>query len=72
MTVMYVTVRHTDGYQQSYAAAYPDRTPRQAYDYLLSVLSSCSMHPVGDEDALTVTTTTPSVQVVRTFSGGAS
>ena len=70
MTVMSVTIRHTDGYHQSYAAAYVDHTPREAYDYMLSVLGSSGGHPVGDEAALTITTTTPTVQVVRTFTGG--
>lgn len=70
MTVMYATVRHTDGYEQSYVSAYPDHTPRAAYEYILSVLASSGNHPIGDPDTLTVTTHTPSVQVVRQFRGG--
>lgn len=70
MTVMYATISHTDGYEQSYACAYPDHTPTDAYEYMLSVLTSTGLRPEGNEDTLTITTHTPGVQVVRTFTGG--
>ncbi len=69
MTVMYATIRHTDGYRQSYAAAYPDHTPREAYEQLLAVLMRPGGCVVGDPDALTITTRTPTVEVVREFTG---
>lgn len=69
MTVMYATISHADGYEQSYACAYPEHTPAEAYEYMLAVLGSSGAHPVGDEAALTITTHTPTAQVVRTFAG---
>ena len=68
--VMHATVRHADGEEWHSVAAYPDHTPAQAYDYMLQVLASSGQHPVGDPDTLTVTTHTPTVQVVRRFTGG--
>lgn len=73
--IMTVTIDHADGYHQSYACSRPlpgygIPTPREAYDYVLSALASSGAHPVGDEAALTITTHTPTAQVVRTFTGG--
>jgi len=70
MTVMHATISHTDGYRQSYAAAYPEATPREAYEQVLAVLMRPGGCVVGDPDTLTITTRTPTVMVVREFTGG--
>ena len=72
MTVMYATISHADGYEQSYACAYPENTPVGAYLVVLAHLLSSGAHPVGDEAALTITTHTPTAQVVRQFTGGSA
>jgi hypothetical protein len=70
MSLMLTTVRHADGYEQTYPSPYPDHTPQAAYAYMLAVLTSTGLHPTGDPDALTVTTHTPTVRVTRQFIGG--
>jgi hypothetical protein len=73
LTVMYVTIRHLDGYEQSYAAAIPDKTPHQAYEARLAVArrgGGLLIRP--DPDAFTIRLIGQFSQTEITFSGGAS
>lgn len=73
MTVMYITVRHLDGYEQSYAAAMPGKTPHQAYEERLAIAyrgGGLLVRP--DLDTLTIRLIGRFSTTEITFSGDAS
>ena len=73
LTVMDVTIRHLDGYEQSYAAAIPDKTPWQAYEARLAIArrgGGLLIRP--DPDTLTIRLIGQFSTTEITFSGDAS
>lgn len=73
LTVMYVTVRHDDGYHQSYAAAIPDLTPHEAYEQRLAIAQrGGGLIVEPDPDALTIRLIGMFSSTEIAFSGDAS
>ena len=73
LTVMDVTIRHLDGYEQSYAAACPEYSPQEAYERRLAIARRGGGLDVdADPDALTIRLVGHFSTTEITFSGDAS